>query len=429
MVSNQSIAQTLKEIAEYLEMQEVPFKPRAYEKVAEVIGGLEEEVADIYKRGGIKALEEIPGVGKGIAERIEELIKTGRSKYHEELKKKTPVDLASLGAIEGLGPKSVQKLYQKLHVRNIGDLERVARAGKVAKLEGFGTKSEEKILKGIEFSKKSGGRFVLGTVMPQVRAIETRLRAVRGVERLTVAGSVRRRKETIGDVDILITSEHAKPIMDAFVAMPEVVQVMAHGETKSSVKLTTGLNVDVRVVPSESYGAALNYFTGSKDHNVALRQIAVGKGLKLNEYGLFSAKGVKNAEKRGNERGITQKEIIIAGKTEEEIYGALGMDYIEPEMRENTGELEAARKHELPKLIGYGDLMGDLQVQTSWTDGSDSIETMAKAAAAQGLKYIVITDHTKRLAMTHGLDEKRIVEQWKEIDAVNKKFQVSSFKY
>ncbi len=403
MISNQSIAKILKEIATYLEMQEVPFKPRAFEKVAEVIGGLEEEVGEIYKRGGVKALQEIPGVGRGISEKIEEFLKTGKIKDYEELKKKTPVDLSSLGAIEGLGPKSIQKLYKKLGVRDIKDLEAVAKAGKIAKLEGFGEKSQGKVLKGIEFAKKSGGRFVLGFIVPQIRAIEARLRGVRGVEKLIVAGSVRRMKETIGDADILVTSKTAKPIMDYFVSMPEVVRVIAHGPTKSSVKIQSGLNIDMRVVPAESYGAALNYFTGSKDHNVALRQIAMKHGYKLNEYGLW--KGKKQ----------------IAGETEEDLYGAFGMEYIEPEMRENTGELELAKEHKLPKLVGYKDLRGDLQVQTDWTDGSDSIESMAKAAIANGLKYIVITDHTKRLAMTHGLDEKRIVKQWAEIDRVNKK--------
>jgi len=402
-VSNQAIAGLLREIGEYLAMQEIPFKPRAYEKAAMVIDGLEEEAEETYRHGGLRALEDIPGVGVSIAEKIEELIKTGKVKYYEELKKKTPVDLASLSAIEGLGPKSVKKLYQKLGVRNLEDLEKAAKAGKIAKLEGFGKKSEEKILKGIGFAKKSGGRFVLGTVMPQVRAIEAGLNELPGVEKVTVAGSVRRMKETIGDADILVVSTKPKAIMDHFVSMPEVVSVAAHGETKSSVKIRSGLNIDLRVVPKESYGAALNYFTGSKDHNVALRKIAVAKGWKLNEYGLF----------KGERR--------IAGKTEEEVYKMFGMDYIEPELRENTGELEAAKAHKLPDVIGYGELQGDLQVQTSWTDGSDSIEAMAKAAAARGLKYIVITDHTKRLAMTHGLDEKRIAAQWKEIDAVNKK--------
>jgi DNA polymerase (family 10) len=407
-VSNQSIAAVLREIGEYLAMQNIPFKPRAYEKAAGVIEGLEEEVADVYQRGGLKALENIPGVGVSIAEKIEEFIKTGKVKYYEGLKKKTPVDLESLSRIEGLGPKSIKKLYQELGVGNLTDLEKAAKAGKIAKLEGFGAKSEEKILKGIGFAKKSGGRFVPGFIMPRIRDIEEYLSRLPGAEKVTVAGSARRRKETVGDVDILAVSAKPKSIMDHFIAMPEVISVIAHGETKSSIKIKPGINIDLRVVPHESYGAALNYFTGSKDHNVALRQVAINKGCKLNEYGLFSVKGGK--EKR------------IAGKTEEEVYEALGLEYIEPELRENTGEIEAAREHKLPKLIGYGDLQGDLQVQTNWTDGSDSIEMMAKAALARGLKYIVITDHTKRLAMTHGLDEKRILQQMAEIDSVNKKF-------
>jgi DNA polymerase (family 10) len=407
-VSNQSIAELLREIGEYLAMQEVPFKPRAYEKAAGIIEGLEEEVADIYMRGGLKALEEIPGVGVSIAEKIEEFIKTGKVKYYEGLKKKTPVDLEGLSRVEGLGPKSIKKLYQKLGISDLADLEKAAKAGKIAKLEGFGARSEEKILKGVAFAKRSGGRFVLGFVTPQIRSIVSHLTKLPDASRVTVAGSVRRKKETIGDADILIVSAKPKIVMDYFVSMPEVMSVIAHGDTKSSVKVKPGVNVDLRVVPAESYGAALNYFTGSKDHNVALRQIAVKKGWKLNEYGLFSVKGAR--------------EKTIAGKTEEEIYKMFGMDYIEPELRENTGELQAAQAHRLPKLIGYGDLQGDLQVQTNWTDGSDSIEAMAKAAAAQGLAYIAITDHTKRLAMTHGLDEKRILQQMAEIDRLNKKF-------
>ncbi len=407
-VSNQSVAELLREIGEYLAMQNIPFKPRAYEKAAGVVEALEEEIADIYARGGIKALEEIPGVGVSIAEKVEEFIRTGKVKYYEGLKKKTPVDLGSLSRVEGLGPKSIKKLYQTLGVGNLADLEKAAKAGKIAKLEGFGAKSEEKILKGIGFAKKSGNRFVLGFMMPRIRDIEASLKKLPGVQKAVVAGSARRRKETIGDVDILVVSPKPKAVMDFFVSMPEVISVIAHGETKSSVKIKPGLNVDLRVVPEESYGAAMNYFTGSKDHNVALRQIAVTKGWKLNEYGLFKVVG--------------GRETVIAGRSEEEVYKAFGMDYIEPELREETGEIEAARTHRLPKIVGYGDLEGDLQVQTSWTDGSDSIEAMAKAAMAHGLKYMAVTDHTKRLAMTHGLDEKRILQQMAEIDKLNKKF-------
>ncbi|HEX4104129.1 MAG TPA: DNA polymerase/3'-5' exonuclease PolX [Candidatus Paceibacterota bacterium] len=406
--TNESIAEILREIGEYLAMQEIPFKPRAYEKAALAIAESEIDVADEYAKGGIKALLEIPAVGASIAEKIEEFIKTGKVEYYEKLKKRTPVDLESLSRVEGLGPRSVKKLYQKLDVRNLEDLEAAAKAGKIAKLAGFGPRSQEKILKSIGFATSSSNqRFILGYMLPQIRKIQAHLEAVPGAQKVTVAGSARRKKDTIGDVDILAIAKDPVAMMKSFVVMPDVVNVIAHGETKSSVKLRSGVNVDLRVVPKASYGAALNYFTGSKDHNVALRRIAVAKKWKLNEYGLFSISG---SEKK------------IGGETEEDLYKKFGMDYIEPELRENTGELEAAREHKLPKLIGYKDLEGDLQVQTSWTDGAETIEQMAEAALKQGLKYIVITDHTKRLAMAHGLDEKRITEQMKEIDKLNKKF-------
>ncbi|MBI3114737.1 MAG: DNA polymerase/3'-5' exonuclease PolX [Candidatus Harrisonbacteria bacterium] len=419
-MTNQEIAHILREIGEYLDMQGVPFKPRAYEKVAEAVEALEEPVADVYKMGGLKAVEDIPGVGLSIAEKIEELLKTGKLKYYEELKKKTPVNLSELTRVEGLGPRKIRALYQKLGVTNLRELELAAAHGKIKTLEGFGEKSEQNILQSIRFLKSFGGRFLLGAALPLARVIVARLQSLKQVKRLEIAGSVRRRKETIGDVDILIISDKPKPVMDAFVAMPDVAAVVAHGETKSAVKMKNGLDVDLRVVPEDSYGAALNYFTGSKDHNIALRQLAIKKGYKLNEYGLFSA---------GGGRGERQ----IAGKTEEEIYEALGLTYIEPEMREMTGEIAAAlrqahgKENGLPKLIGYGDIIGDLQTQTNWTDGGDSIQAMAEAAIAAGLHYIAITDHTKRLAMTNGLDEKRIVKQMEEIDKVNKKFQISNF--
>ncbi len=410
--SNAAIAEILREIGEYLDMQKVPFKPRAYEKAAQVIDGLEEEVADTYKIGGVKALLAIPGVGASIAGAIEELIKTGKIKQYEELKKSTPVRLDQLAKVEGLGPKSIQRLYQELGIKNLADLEKAAKAGKIAKLEGFGKKSEEKILKNIGFAEQSGQRFITGDMLPRIRSITARLEKVPGVKKVTPAGSARRRKETIGDVDILVSANDKKTteaVMKTFVSMPDVVNIIAEGPTKSSVKLRVGINVDVRVVPEESYGAALNYFTGSKDHNVALRKIAVAKGWKLSEWGLFELKG--------------GKEKMIAGTSEEEVYAKFGMEYIEPELRENTGEIELALQHKLPKIIGYNELQGDLQTQTDWTDGSASIEEMAKAAAARGLNYIVITDHTKRLAMTHGLDERRLLQQMAEIDRVNKKIR------
>lgn len=410
MTTNQEISDILREIAVYLEMDNVPFKPRAYEKVAEVIAGLGGQVSEIYKKGGLKAVEDIPGVGVSIAEKIEELLKTGRLKYYEGLKKKFPIRLGDFRGIQGLGPKTIKTLYRELGVRSLRDLEKALASGKIRRLKGFGAKSEENILKSLEFVKKSGGRFVLGTVMEQILEIESRLKNLPQVQKINVAGSVRRRKETIGDADILIISDKPKPVMDYFTSMPEVARVFAHGETKSAVKMKNGLDVDLRVLPEESYGAGLNYFTGSKDHNVALREIAIKKGWKLNEYGLFDGKKQ------------------IAGKTEEEIYKKLGLNYIEPELREMTGELEASKSGKLPNLIGFGDLKGDLQVQTNWTDGSNSIEEMALSAIEVGLQYIAITDHTKRLAMTNGLDEKRIQKQWMEIDRINLKLKAKSSK-
>ncbi len=401
-MNNQEIAGVLREIGEYLEMDDVPFKPRAYEKAAEVVSGMEEEVSEIYKKGGIRAIEEIPEVGISIAEKIEELIKTGKLKYYEQLKKKTPVDFPSFVGLEGLGPKSIKKLYKKLGIKNIKDLEKAAESGKIRKLEGFGKKSEEKILAGLKFVNRSKGRFLLGEALPLSETVKERLSSLAEVKKIIIAGSIRRRRDTVGDMDILVTSDNPKPIMDRFISLPEVARVLARGETKSSVKFKGGIDADLRIVKDSSYGAALNYFTGSKSHNVALRRIAMKEGWKLNEYGLFDKKGKQ-----------------IAGKNEEELYKAFGMDYIEPELRENTGEIEAARAGKLPKLIRYGDLQGDLQVQTEWTDGTASIEEMAVRAAKLGLKYIAITDHTKRLAMAKGLDEKRLHDQGKEIGRVN----------
>ncbi|MDO8429972.1 MAG: DNA polymerase/3'-5' exonuclease PolX [bacterium] len=420
-MDNQEIVKILKEIGIYLEMDNEFFKARAYEKVAEALENLEEKTSEIYKKGGLKALGAISGVGISIAEKIEELIKTGHLKYYEDFKKKIPIRLKDFEGINGLGSKTLKKLYEELGIIGLRDLEKALASGRIRNLKGFGIKSEENILKGLEFLKKIGGRFVLGLAIPQVREIESRLEKLKEVERVAVAGSIRRRKDTIGDADILVISKKPKSIMDYFISMPEVAQVFAHGETKSAIKLKNGLDVDLRVVSAESYGAALNYFTGSKDHNIELRRIALNKGYKLSEYGLFDMK------KSPYGRSPVGRQ--IAGRTEEELYKALGMDYIEPELREMRGEIEAAQKNKLPKLIGYGDLRGDLQIQTNWTDGANSIQEMAEVAMKMGLEYIAITDHTKRLAMTHGLDEIRIQKQWKEIDEVNHKLKVKGLKF
>lgn len=408
---NAEISKIFSEMALLLEMQDVQFKPRAYEKASLSIGALEEDVAAIYKKSGLKALMEIPDVGKGIAEKIEEYLKTGRIREYGAMKKKIPVDLGGLKAIEGLGPKKIKLLWQKLKIKTIDDLEKAARSGKIRRLPGLGAKSEENILEGIGFVKKSRGRFLLGEVYGLVKEIEARLKKLPQVEAAFAAGSFRRMKETVGDADFLVVSAKPGKVMDFFVAMPEVARVYAHGETKSMVRLTNGMDADLRVVPKESLGAALNYFTGSKDHNVALRQLAIKKVYKLNEYGLF--KGSKK----------------IAGRTEEGLYKALGLAYIEPELREDSGEIKAALEGKLPDLIGYGDLKGDLQIQTDWSDGANSIMGMAEEAIRRGLEYICITDHTRSLAMTGGADEKKLDKQMKAIDAVNAKLKNRNFKF
>jgi DNA polymerase (family 10) len=324
-VTNAEIAAIFREIALFLEMQGVQFRPRAYEKVAYSLDAMDESLRDIYERGGKKALREIPGVGEAIADKIEELIRTGALRYYDDLRKEVPVDIQALTAIEGVGPKSVKVLYDKLGVKNVEDLERAARAGRVRKLSHFGERTEQKILRGIGFLKQSSGRFPLGIALPLIQEIEGKLKALPEVGEVAIAGSIRRRKETVGDADLLAVSRRPAEVIEFFVSMSEVAHVAGKGETKATIKLRNGLNIDLRVVGKKSFGAALNYFTGSKDHNVHLRRLAQEKGLKLNEYGLF--RGAKS----------------IAGGTEEEIYKALGLAYIPPELREDQGEIEAAR--------------------------------------------------------------------------------------
>lgn len=404
MLTNRDIGRMLREIAGFLEMEGVAFKPRAYEKAAQSVETLEEPVAFLIEKGGVKALGDVPGVGKSIAEKIREYIETGRVGYLEEMRAKRPVDLMDLIEVEGVGPKTVAALYDSLGIKTLDELERAAREGKIRKLPHFGEKSEKEILRGLEFLRQHRGRFPIGEILPLVLEIERRLGRLSKVERVAVAGSVLRRKETVGDADLLVVSQEPEEVMEFFATMPEVSHVYGKGRTRTSVRLVMGLDVDLRVVPAESYGAALNYFTGSKQHNVHLRRIAQTKGLKLNEYGLFDVQ-------RGDEP--------IAGPTEEGIYEALGLPFIPPEMREDHGEIEAALAGRLPEIVPYGSLRGDLQVQTDWSDGRHSIEHMARGAAKRGLEYIAITDHTISLAMT-GLDEKRLREQAEEIRRIDK---------
>ena len=389
-------------MAEYYVMQDVAFKPQAYERAARLIEPMEEDLQEIYKKSGVKSLMAIEGIGQGLAEKIEEFIKTGKIKEYEKLKKECPVDLEHLSAIEGIGPKMIKVLYEKLGVKTLVDLEKAAKKHLVQKLPRFGPKVEENILRGIEFSKGDKGRFLLGYILPLVRRIEGRLKELDSVSEVVAAGSIRRMKETIGDIDILAISEKPDKVMEFFCTMPEVEKVYGKGETKSSVRLDLGLDADLRVVPYASFGAALQYFTGNKDHNISLRKIAIGKKLKLNEYGLFKGKR------------------SLAGKTEQKIYETLGMKWKEPELRENTGEIEASLSDKLPHLVDYKDIKGDLQMHSEWSDGTNSIEEMAEAAKKLGRQYIAITDHTGELRIAGGMDEKNILKYFAEIAKVDK---------
>ena len=402
---NQELAKILYEIADYLEMEEVPFKPYAYQKAALGVESLEEDVREVYQKGGVQALKEIPGVGERIARDIEEYLKTGQIKRHQRFKKRLPLELDEIIGVEGVGPKRAKVLYQKLGIRNLKDLEKAARAGKIARLAGFGEKTEKNILEGIAFLKKSRGRFLLGEILPKVKEVQQKLESLKEVRKVNPAGSVRRRRETIGDVDFLVVSDKPAQVMDFFVSLPGVVKIWSKGSTKASVRMKEGFDMDIRVVPKRAYGSALQYFTGSKEHNIVIRRLAMDKGLKLSEYGLF----------RGRK--------MVAGETEEGIYRALGMRWMEPELRENQGEIEAALKKKLPCLIGYGDIRGDLHTHSDWDGGANSIEEMARAAQKMGYEYIGIADHTKFLRIEHGLDERKLKRRNQEIDKLNRKFK------
>lgn len=433
-LSNKEIARILYELSILYAMKDVPWKPAAYERAASAVESTKKPLKEIYKEGGKKALMDIEGIGEGIAEHIEEIFETGGFKEYDSLKKQFPVDIEGLSSVEGVGAQTIKILWKKLAIKDLNDLEKAVGKGLISKIKGFGAKKEQKILEGIAFAKSSGGRRLLGDILPETRLLEEKIGKFTGVSAAIVCGSVRRRRETIGDIDIIVTSAQPEKTMAAFLALPEIEHVYGTGKTKTNARFKNGLDVDIRVVPKRAFGAAVNYFTGSKAHNIALREIAQKKGWKLNEYGLF-AKGEERGHTQNETRlpagrqGTTQKWRFIGGKTEEELYEKLGLRYIEPELREMTGEIEVAEENKLPKLIGYGDLKGDLQVQTDWTDGADSMEEMAKAAKEAGLSYIAITDHTKSLAMTGGADEAKLKRQIKEIGRLNSKFKIPNSKF
>lgn len=396
-VHNADIARMFEEIADLLEIGDAnPFRVRAYRNAARVVGELQLDIAATIGRG--QELPKLPGIGEDLAGKLHEIAKTGHCAMLDRLRRKMPPAIVELLRIPGLGPKRVKALYRELDVQTLEQLYRAARDGRIREVHGFGEKTEVNILQSVEARLSKARRFKLAVAAQYADALAEYLRRSRGVGDVVVAGSLRRMRETVGDIDILATAEASSDIMSRFVAYGEVKEILSHGETRASVLLESGIQVDLRVVPRESYGAALHYFTGSKAHNIAIRRLAQARSLKLNEYGIF------RAEKR------------LSGETEESVFAAVGLPYIPPELREDRGEIEAARAGHLPRLVERSDLKGDLHSHTRWTDGHHSVEEMALAAKAQGLAYLAITDHSRRLTVARGLDPERLRKQMDEID-------------
>lgn len=417
--TNQEIAALLYRIADILEIQgEIVFKVVAYRRAADAIEHLGRDLRDVWQ-GDPKNLRAIAGVGEAIADKIDELFRTGKLAYYAKITKGVPPGIFELLTIPDVGPKTVARLWKELKITNVAKLEKAARGGKLRAIKGFGAKSEEKILAGIEAQrrKKSSTRVLLGVAYPFAQEIVAALRAVCGdaIRDIAPAGSLRRMRPTIGDLDILVASDVPEKIIDAFVNLPIVRDVNAKGTTKASIIAENGMQVDLRVLEPKHWGAALQYFTGSKEHNIALRNIALEQGLSLSEWGFKPVlSGVE-----GTVKG--EKEIFTP--REEEVYEKLGLKWIPPELREATGELDLAQKNKLPRLIELKDLKGDLQLHSNWSDGSFTIEQMAEAARARGLHYIAVTDHSQGLGIARGLTPERLKQQWAEIDALNKKWK------
>ncbi len=418
--TNQEIAALFYRIADILDIQGEPgappaeaktlrFKIMAYRRAADALEHLGRDVRDVWQ-GEPKNLQAIPGVGKEISEKIDEILRTGRLKYYDKISKGIPEGIFELLTIPDVGPKTVARLWKELSITDVAKLEQAARAGKLRALKGFGAKSEEKILAGIEAQrrKKSQTRILLGVAYPFAQEIVAALRAGCGsaIHAIAPAGSLRRMKPTIGDLDILVASTSPEEIIAAFVSLPIVRDINAQGTTKASIVAHNGLQVDLRVLEPKHWGSALQYFTGSKEHNIALRQIALDQGLSLSEWGF--------------KRVSDDTEIFTP--TEEEVYEKLGLPWIPPELREARDELVLARQNKIPRLIELRDLKGDLQAHSNWSDGGFTIEQMAETARARGLKYLAITDHSQGLGIARGLTPERVREQWMEIDALNKRW-------
>ena len=397
---NEDIAAVFDEVADLLEIEgDNPFRIRAYRNGARTLRELGKDVRTLIEQG--EDLTRLAGIGKNLAAKIHEVIDTGHCSTLDKLRRQLPADLTHLLRLPGLGPKRVHALYHELDIHTHEQLERAARDGLIRQLPGFGAKTEARLLQAVQAHADSGRRFKLAVAARYAESLVAYLKTASGVTRVAVAGSYRRARETVGDLDILATAADGRSVIGHFIAYDEVESVASHGSTRATVSLRSGLQVDLRVVPEESYGAALYYFTGSRAHNIAVRRIAQKRGLKLNEYGIF----------RGKRR--------VAGASEEEMFAAIGLPYIVPELRENRGEIEAAHAGLLPELVELADLRGDLHAHTRASDGHESLRGMADAAAARGLEYLAITEHSKRLTVAHGLDSKRLLAQLEAIDEFN----------
>lgn len=408
-MTNAEIAHIFERIGMLLELkgEENPFRIRAYARAALVIGNLTTALREVYNKGGIKALQKLPGIGEDLAQKIEELLKTGKLQYQENLEAKLPVGLFQIMEIEGMGPKKTKFLWKKFGVQSIMDLEKLLQVGKLQKVKGWGEKSVENIRRGIVMRARMAGRLPIGVAFPLAEEILAVLRKSKLCEKVEIAGSLRRYRDTIGDLDFLATSTKPGEVMDLFCSLPQVARVTARGATKSTVFLKEGLDADLRVVDPEVFGAALHYFTGSKDHNVHMRKLGIRKGLTISEYGVYRG----TAKHKGH---------LLAARTEEDVYRAVGLPYIEPELREDRGEMEAAMKGELPKLVEVTDIHGDLHCHSNFSDGADTMIDMAKAAKAVGLEYIAITDHASPMGMVRGIKKENIGQYLKKIEEARK---------
>ncbi|NWF93349.1 MAG: DNA polymerase/3'-5' exonuclease PolX [Syntrophaceae bacterium] len=402
-MKNKELADLFGKMADILEFKnDNPFKISAYRKASRIIGDLTEDIEEIAESGKLK---DVPGIGQGMAEKIVEYLKTGKVSKYEEVKKGVSDELIAIMEIPGMGPKTLSMIHKEKGIGNLSELEKALEDGSLIGLPGIGEKKVENIKRGIQLLKQSKGRMSLGIAFPVARRIVQALREKTGSQKIEWAGSLRRMRESIGDIDILATGPDREKIVHTFTHLPEVREVLASGETKASVIVEGGIQIDLRVVEEDSYGAALQYFTGSKAHNIHLRGIAKTKGIKINEYGIFKG------EKR------------IGGKEEEDVYRGLGMEWIEPELREDRGEIEAAQERRLPKLVEEPQIKGDLHVHSKWSDGTSSIEEIARAAQKRGYQYVAICDHSKSLKITHGLDESRLMKQMEEIDRINERLK------